>query len=182
MTYLLALDQGTTSSRAIIFDGCGEIVAVAQREFRQYFPRPGWVEHDPEEIWSSQRDVACQALANAGRKAADVTADDDILAAGRTDYDAHEAALCAIMAEWTSSAGDDARVRHLRGELAGGVNGAVFLNDQTVRDDGVGDILTGSAGLDRFLFNIDGDNGVKDKVTDLNAQEFADDLDFIFAP
>jgi glycerol kinase len=74
MTYLMALDQGTTSSRAIIFAGSGEIVAVAQREFRQYFPQPGWVEHDAEEIWSSQRDVACEALATAKVKAADITA------------------------------------------------------------------------------------------------------------
>src|SRR3954470_3623174 len=72
--YLLALDQGTTSSRAIVFSEAGEIVAVAQREFRQYFPQPGWVEHDAEEIWSSQRDVACEALANAGVWRADLAA------------------------------------------------------------------------------------------------------------
>ena len=51
--YILALDQGTTSSRAILFDHSGTIRGVAQREFRQIFPQPGWVEHDPEEIWSS---------------------------------------------------------------------------------------------------------------------------------
>jgi glycerol kinase len=72
--YLMALDQGTTSSRAIIFDDGGDIVALAQREFQQHFPQPGWVEHDAEEIWSSQRDVACEALAKAGLKAADVAA------------------------------------------------------------------------------------------------------------
>jgi glycerol kinase len=72
--YLMALDQGTTSSRAIVFDGGGEIVALAQREFQQFFPQPGWVEHDAEEILSSQRDVACEALANAGVKAADLAA------------------------------------------------------------------------------------------------------------
>ena len=74
MTYLMALDQGTTSSRAIVFADSGEIVAVAQREFHQHFPQPGWVEHDAEEIWSSQRDVACEALATAKVKAADIAA------------------------------------------------------------------------------------------------------------
>jgi len=74
MTYLLALDQGTTSSRAIVFDGSGAAIAVAQREFQQHYPQPGWVEHDPGEIWSTQRDVACEALDSAGLKAADVRA------------------------------------------------------------------------------------------------------------
>jgi glycerol kinase len=74
MPYVMALDQGTTSSRAIIFDDSGAIVAVAQREFKQHFPHPGWVEHDPEEIWSSQRDVAVEALAMAKLKAGDITA------------------------------------------------------------------------------------------------------------
>src|SRR5262245_51019981 len=74
MTYLLALDQGTTSSRAILFDGAGAIVGVAQREFQQHYPRPGWVEHDPEEIWTTQRDVAVEALAAAGLKSKDLTA------------------------------------------------------------------------------------------------------------
>jgi glycerol kinase len=74
MAYLLALDQGTTSSRAIVFDAGGEIVALAQREFQQHYPQPGWVEHDPEEIWSSQRDVACEALQKAKLKRGDVAA------------------------------------------------------------------------------------------------------------
>ena len=74
MTHLLALDQGTTSSRAIVFDSGGEIVAVAQREFRQHFPQPGRVEHEPEEIWSSQRDVAAEAIVSAGLKRSDVAA------------------------------------------------------------------------------------------------------------
>lgn len=60
MKYILALDQGTTSSRAILFDRAGAIVSVAQKEFRQIFPQPGWVEHDPREIWESQRDVMLQ--------------------------------------------------------------------------------------------------------------------------
>ena len=74
MKYILALDQGTTSSRAIIFDETGSIKAVAQKEFRQLFPQPGWVEHEPTEIWSSQVGVAIEALARAGIKSADVAA------------------------------------------------------------------------------------------------------------
>ena len=53
MKYVLALDQGTTSSRAILFDAGGRAVAAAQRELTQYFPQPGWVEHDPDEIWQT---------------------------------------------------------------------------------------------------------------------------------
>jgi glycerol kinase len=63
MPCILALDQGTTSSRALVFDTAGRVAALAQREFRQSFPRPGWVEHDPEEIWESQLAVAREALA-----------------------------------------------------------------------------------------------------------------------
>jgi glycerol kinase len=74
MTAILALDQGTTSSRALVFDESGAQLAMAQRELRQIFPQPGWVEHDPVEIWQSQRDVAAQALAAAGLGAADVAA------------------------------------------------------------------------------------------------------------
>ena len=66
--FILALDQGTTSSRAIIFDHNGLTVAGAQREFTQYYPRPGWVEHDPEEIWSVQAEVALEAMTKAGLK------------------------------------------------------------------------------------------------------------------
>lgn len=61
-TYVLALDQGTTSSRAILFDHAGSIVGVSQQEFKQIYPRPGWVEHDPQEIWESQRHVMQQVL------------------------------------------------------------------------------------------------------------------------
>jgi glycerol kinase len=71
---ILALDQGTTSSRAILFDAAGAIRAVAQKEFTQHFPRPGWVEHDPEEIWASQVAVAGEAIARAGIQARDVAA------------------------------------------------------------------------------------------------------------
>src|SRR5436190_18640149 len=66
MKYILALDQGTTSSRAIIVDYSGSIKAIAQKEFNQIFPQPGWVEHDANDIWSTQAGVAAQALAQAG--------------------------------------------------------------------------------------------------------------------
>src|SRR5947207_555801 len=74
MKYILALDQGTTSSRAIVFDHAGSIVAVAQKEFRQIFPQPGWVEHDPRDIWSTQAGVAAEALTKANVRAADIAA------------------------------------------------------------------------------------------------------------
>jgi len=74
MTYLLALDQGTSSSRSIVFDARGRIVAQAQQELPQIFPRPGWVEHDPMEIWRGQLATARQALASAGLKASDIRA------------------------------------------------------------------------------------------------------------
>lgn len=64
--YILALDQGTTSSRAIVFDHKGQIRSVAQKEFKQIFPQPGWVEHDPNEIWSSQASVAAEATVKIG--------------------------------------------------------------------------------------------------------------------
>ena len=72
--YILALDQGTTSSRAILFDHAGSIIAVAQKEFQQFYPRPGWVEHDANEIWATQSGVAIEALARAGIGPADVAA------------------------------------------------------------------------------------------------------------
>lgn len=74
MPYILALDQGTTSSRAIIFDHEGSIRAVAQKEFEQIFPQPGWVEHDPDEIWSSQISVAAEVMSRAGLSARDMEA------------------------------------------------------------------------------------------------------------
>src|SRR2546428_1213414 len=74
MSVILALDQGTTSSRAILFDHAGAVRGVAQKEFKQIFPQSGWVEHDPREIWSSQLEVARAAIANAGLKPSDVTA------------------------------------------------------------------------------------------------------------
>ena len=72
--FLLALDQGTSSSRSIVFDTQGRVVAMAQREFRQIFPQPGWVEHDPREIWTSQLATAREALGKAGIGAAEVAA------------------------------------------------------------------------------------------------------------
>ena len=72
--YILALDQGTTSSRAIVFDCAGNIIAVSQQEFRQIYPQPGWVEHNAEEIWQTQLGVAKKALEKAGIGAADIAA------------------------------------------------------------------------------------------------------------
>lgn len=74
MNYILALDQGTTSSRAILFDHQGRIESIAQKEFEQIYPEPGWVEHDPTEIWSSQMGTASEALSRAGVKAKEVAA------------------------------------------------------------------------------------------------------------
>lgn len=73
-TYILALDQGTTSSRAIIFDKGGRVISVAQKEFMQYFPQSGWVEHDPNEIWSTQIGVAAEAITKAGLSVSQIAA------------------------------------------------------------------------------------------------------------
>lgn len=72
--YLMALDQGTTSSRAILFDKKGKIVSVAQKDFKQHFPKPGWVEHDPGEIWTSQSSVMIESLVNKSIRADQVAA------------------------------------------------------------------------------------------------------------
>ena len=72
--YIMALDSGTTSNRCILFDQSGNICSVAQKEFTQIFPQPGWVEHDADEIFATQLEVARQALANAGATAADIAA------------------------------------------------------------------------------------------------------------
>jgi glycerol kinase len=72
--YILALDQGTTSSRAIIFDKQGQIISVAQKEFTQIFPQPGWVEHDAVEIWSTQAGVAAEATVKARINGTNITA------------------------------------------------------------------------------------------------------------
>ena len=72
--YILALDQGTTSSRSIVFDKSGNIIAVAQKEFTQIFPKPGWVEHDPKEIWETQLATAKEVLAKANISTKDIAA------------------------------------------------------------------------------------------------------------
>ena len=72
--YVMALDAGTTSNRCILFNEKGEICSMAQKEFTQYFPKPGWVEHDPREIWSTQLSVARQAMNQINASAADIAA------------------------------------------------------------------------------------------------------------
>lgn len=72
--YILAFDQGTTSSRAMVFDNSGTIVSIAQKEFTQIFPSPGWVEHDPNEIWSTQLGVAAEAVSRASLSSKDIAA------------------------------------------------------------------------------------------------------------
>jgi glycerol kinase len=74
MKYILALDQGTTSSRAIVFDKNSRMVSIAQKEFRQIFPKTGWVEHDPLEIWETQRETAVEALEKGGLESKDIAA------------------------------------------------------------------------------------------------------------
>jgi len=78
-TYIMALDQGTTSSRCILFDKQGNICSMAQKEFTQIYPQPGWVEHNPMEIWSSQLGVAIESMAVLG------ITDDQIEAIGITN-------------------------------------------------------------------------------------------------
>ena len=70
--YVMALDAGTTSNRCILFDRKGNIISMAQKEFRQYFPKPGWVEHDANEIWSTQIGVAVEAMTKAGARPDDI--------------------------------------------------------------------------------------------------------------
>lgn len=72
--YILSIDQGTTSSRAIVFNHKGEIVSMAQKEFTQHYPRPGWVEHDPIDIWSSQSTVTAEAVSKANLNSSDIAA------------------------------------------------------------------------------------------------------------
>ena len=72
--YIMALDAGTTSNRCILFNEKGEKVSLAQKEFTQYFPKPGWVEHDANEIWSTQLGVAVEAMSKISASAADIAA------------------------------------------------------------------------------------------------------------
>ena len=74
MSYIMALDAGTTSNRCILFNKAGEICSVAQKEFAQYYPRPGWVEHDANEIWATQLGVALSAMNKVGARAEDIAA------------------------------------------------------------------------------------------------------------
>ncbi|MDP8961551.1 MAG: FGGY family carbohydrate kinase, partial [Actinomycetota bacterium] len=72
--HVLAIDQGTTGTRVLLIDADGAVAGEAYSEFRQHYPRPGWVEHDPEEIWRVSRDVAARAVAEAGIASSDLTA------------------------------------------------------------------------------------------------------------
>ena len=72
--YVMALDAGTTSNRCILFNKKGEMCSVAQREFTQYFPKPGWVEHDADEIWATMLGVAVEAMTMIGASAKDIAA------------------------------------------------------------------------------------------------------------
>ena len=72
--YVMALDSGTTSNRCILFNEKGDMCSVAQKEFTQYFPKPGWVEHDANEIWSTQLGVAVEAMSKIGATAEDIAA------------------------------------------------------------------------------------------------------------
>ncbi len=74
MKYILSLDQGTTSSRAVLFDEQQRVTAISQREFAQYYPKEGWVEHNPMEIWSSQYSVVTEAVAKSGINPSDIAA------------------------------------------------------------------------------------------------------------
>ena len=74
MSYVMALDAGTTSNRCILFNEAGEMCSVAQKEFTQYFPKPGWVEHDANEIWTTQLGVALSAMNKVGATAGDIAA------------------------------------------------------------------------------------------------------------
>src|SRR5699024_4048743 len=74
MAYIMALDAGTTSNRSILSNQAGEMCSVAQKEFTQYFPKPGWVEHDANEIWTTQLGVALSAMNKIGATAADIAA------------------------------------------------------------------------------------------------------------
>ena len=74
MPYIMALDAGTTSNRCILFDAAGRVVSMAQKPFTQYFPKPGWVEHDANEIWTTQLGVALSAMNQAGVTASEIAA------------------------------------------------------------------------------------------------------------
>ena len=104
MQYILALDQGTTSSRAILFDAQGRSVKTAQKEFRQIFPQPGWVEHDANEIWNTQRQVIEQVV---GLPDTAALVMDALIAQTRQ----HGAALVLVTHSQAATAGADRVVR-----------------------------------------------------------------------
>ena len=126
--YILAIDQGTTSSRAIIFNENFDIVAVAQQEFKQYFPKSGWVEHAPEDLWNSTLATCRQALSEAGLNA------EQIAAIGITNQ--RETTLI-----WDRETGEP-------------IHKAIVWQDRrtseyctTLRNDGHGDLVTSRTGL-----------------------------------
>jgi Ca2+-binding RTX toxin-like protein len=129
-------------------------------------------------------------IGGAGADRLEGYAEDDILIAGSTAFDGNEAALCAILKEWTSGRSYAARVANLMGtgsgaDFANRLNGNYFLKTDgsgvTVFDDNSEDVLPGSAGQDWYFANLVG-SGVHDKITDLSAAEFAQDLAFILGP
>ena len=83
--YILALDQGTTSSRAILFDHAQNIVGIAQKEFTQFYPRQGWVEHDPQEIYSSQFAVMMEVIAQTGIEPSEIAGIGIVCSGGAND-------------------------------------------------------------------------------------------------
>src|SRR5712692_2507074 len=128
MPFILALDQGTTSSRAIVFDHDGVIRGVAQKEFTQIFPQAGWVEHDPQEIWASQIGVAVEALVRGQLRP------EDIVAVGITNQ--RETTIV-----WARETGKP-------------IHNAIVWQDRRTADycerlkaEGAGDIIQGKTGL-----------------------------------
>ena len=103
--YIMALDAGTTSNRCILFNEKGEMCSVAQKEFTQYFPKPGWVEHDAEEIWSTQLEVAKEAMANVGATAADIGQSELPISARPPSYGIRTPANRFITRSYGSAAG-----------------------------------------------------------------------------
>jgi uncharacterized delta-60 repeat protein len=113
------------------------------------------------------------------------SSNDDLLISGRTNHDQNIAALLAITAEWTSSRSYQERIENLTDGTGTAIraNGSTFLSESTVHDDGVRDVLTGSSGFDWFFANLsltgEDDSPIKDKITGLDSEEFAEDIDFI---
>ena len=119
--YIMALDAGTTSNRCILFNEHGEICSVSQKEFTQFFPQPGWVEHDANEIWLTQYTVAAEALAKIGATA------EDIAAIGITNQ--RETTIV-----WDKATGEGADTQ--RDSLAGQAHGGILRQSQSQGADG----------------------------------------------